>query len=310
MPAAIYQQHFGLHEPPFGITPNTGFFYAHPAHRQALDTLLVALRSGEGFVKVTGEVGTGKTLLCRMLLNHLREDFVTAWIPNPRMSDLGLWTAVADELEMPADDLPGEDGRAGFDENRFHKRLGAHLVRQHAQGRPVVLVIDEAQALGVEGLETVRLLTNLETERRKLLQVVLFGQPELDALLRRDEARQLRQRITFAQRLEPLSRPAVAEYLDHRLRRAGYAGSQPFTPGALRIIARASGGIPRLVNILAHKSLMLAYGRGGRRVDRRLARLAVADTEGARRPAAPLPWLLGGLAAVGLAAGAWWGWPA
>jgi MSHA biogenesis protein MshM len=275
MPTAIYQDFYGLSAPPFGITPDTAFFYAHRAHREALQTLAFALREGEGFVKVTGEVGTGKTLLLRMLLKELGEDFSTAWIPNPRMSDQALWAALADELGMY--------DRASAAPADFHKRLGEHLVSLHKAGRPVVLVIDEAQAMGIEGLETVRLLTNLETEKRKLLQVVLFGQPELDDLLARPEVRQLRQRITFSYRLSPLSRRAVREYLDHRLRRAGYDGAFPFSAGAVRGISRASGGVPRLVNIVAHKSLMLGYGRGRRRIDARLVDLAVRDTEGASR---------------------------
>lgn len=279
MPAAIYQEFYGLSAPPFGITPDTGFFYANPSHQEALQTLAFALREGEGFVKVTGEVGTGKTLLVRMLLKELGDRFATAWIPNPRMSDRSLWSVLADELGMKDD---GSGGRSDF-----HKRLGAHLVSLHKAGRPVVLVIDEAQAMGTEGLETVRLLTNLETEKRKLLQVVLFGQPELDDLLARQEVRQLRQRITFSYRLSPLSRRAVREYVDHRLRRAGYNGAFPFTSGAIRQITRASDGVPRLVNIIAHKSLMLGYGRGRRRIGGRLVDLAVRDTEGASRGRGP-----------------------
>ncbi|MGM0517655.1 MAG: ExeA family protein [Pseudomonadota bacterium] len=269
----MYQDFYGLSAPPFGITPDTEFFYANQSHQKALQTLAFALREGEGFVKVTGEVGTGKTLLVRMLLKELGDDFSTAWIPNPRMSDHSLWSALGDELAM-------NDSESATPAD-FHKRLGEHLVSLHKAGRPVVLVIDEAQAMGTEGLETVRLLTNLETEKRKLLQVVLFGQPELDELLARQEVRQLRQRITFSYRLSPLSRRAVREYLDHRLRRAGYNGAFPFTAVAVQRITRASGGVPRLVNIVAHKSLMLGYGRGRRRIGGRLVDLAVRDTEGA-----------------------------
>lgn len=270
---AIYQDFFGLTAAPFGITPDTDFFYANPSHRQALETLAFALQMGEGFVKVTGEVGTGKTLLSRLLFRRLQDEFATAWIPNPRMSDHALWAAVADELEMPVDESTGETD--------FHKRIGHHLVWLHAQGKPVVLVIDEAQAMGIEALETVRLLTNLETEKRKLLQVVLFGQPELDDQLAQREVRQIRQRITFSYRLQPLDRRAVGEYLEHRLRRAGLNGTNPFSPRAVNRIARASGGVPRLVNIIAHKSLMLAYGQGKHRVGARIASRAAMDTEGA-----------------------------
>lgn len=300
MPAAIYQDFYGLSAPPYGLTPDTAFFYANRSHREALQTLGFALRVGEGFVKVTGEVGTGKTLLLRMLLRELGEEFSTAWIPNPRMSDQALWAALADELGM-------QDGAAAAAAD-FHKRLGEHLVTLHKADRPVVLVIDEAQAMGIDGLETIRLLTNLETEKRKLLQVVLFGQPELDELLGRPEVRQLRQRITFSYRLTPLSRRAVREYLDHRLRRAGYDGAFPFSAGAVRRIGRASGGIPRLINIVAHKALMLGYGRGQSRIDARLVDLAVRDTEGAFRGRGPFrlfSWSIALvlLAGVGLALG-------
>lgn len=271
----MYLAFYGLQESPFSITPDTSFFYAYQSHREALDVLLVALRSGEGFLKVTGEVGTGKTLLCRKLLDTLGEDFVTAWIPNPQMSADELRLAVLEELGV------ADDALVSATPHTLLKHLSRCLIDLHAKGKRVVLLIDEAQALPEEALEAVRLLTNLETRKRKLLQVVLLGQPELDETLERTSIRQLKQRITFAYRLKPLDRASVADYVAHRLSRAGYNGPALFSPGAISRIAEASGGIPRLINVLAHKSLMVAYGKGQRRIEAAHVKAAVADTEGA-----------------------------
>jgi len=265
----MYLQHFGLRESPFSITPDTEFFYAYPRHREALDVLRVALADGEGFIKITGEVGTGKTLICRKLLAGLPANVLSAWLPNPQRDAQGLQMALADELGI-------DTRRLGAHE--LHKRLAERLIGHHQKGRRVVLVIDEAQALGEAGLEAVRLLTNLETEKTKLLQVVLFGQPELDAILARPSIRQLRQRITFSYQLTPFDSGSVADYLSHRLRRAGYDGAQVFAPRAARLLARASRGVPRLVNILAHKALMSAYGSGARQVQSVHVRRAIGDT--------------------------------
>jgi MSHA biogenesis protein MshM len=277
----MYLQHFGLRESPFSITPDTDFFYAYPRHQEALDVLRVALADGEGFIKITGEVGTGKTLLCRKLLGSLPVDVLSAWLPNPQMDAAGLRAAVAEELGI-------DTRRLGA--NELHKRLAERLIEHHEKGRQVLLVIDEAQALGEAGLEAVRLLTNLETEKSKLLQVVLFGQPELDTILARPSIRQLRQRITFSYRITPLDAPSVADYLSHRMRRAGYDGQLVFDPRAARMIARGSRGVPRLVNILAHKALMSAYGTGERRIARDHVRRAIHDTAAARQSAARVWW--------------------
>lgn len=266
----MYLRHFGLRETPFSLTPDTGFFLNRAGYQDALNVLRVALGSGEGFLKVTGEVGTGKTLLCRQLINTLDEGFCSAYLHNPFLSPKSLLLAVADELAVP---MP-----ADVDHHQLLKRLSTVLLERHRNGQRVVVCLDEAQALPVETLETLRLLTNLETEKRKLLQVVLFGQPELDQLLARPGVRQLRQRITFSYRLLPMNRPGTRAYVRHRLAVAGAGSGQLFPNDALDTLYLASRGIPRLVNILCHKALMLAYGRGAERVSRSDMLEAVRDT--------------------------------
>ncbi len=254
--------------------------------------LLVAARNGEGFMKVTGEVGTGKTLLCRRFLAMLDTRFVSAYIPNPYLEPRTLMFALADELGVK---LPRE-----ADQHHLMKELSRALLNFARQGKTVVLCPDEAQAMPQETLEALRLLTNLETEKRKLLQVVLFGQPELDERLAHSAVRQLRQRITFQYRLTALTVEEVDQYLAHRLRVAGYRGSRLFAPAAVRQMHRASGGIPRLVNIIAHKSLLLTFGEGLQQALPQHVRIAAADTPAAGK--SHRWWLLSG-ALVLLAAG-------
>jgi len=269
----IYLNHFGLREPPFGITPDTSFFFACASSQEALNTLLVAVANGEGFIKITGEVGTGKTLLCRKLLATLADSCVTAYIPNPNLEPRTLLLALCDELHVEVD--------ADLDQHRLYKTLNLALL-DFARGRKrVVILLDETQAMPLETLETLRLLTNLETEKRKLAQVILFGQPELDKNLAHESVRQLRQRITFQHHLGTLTRGELLHYLTHRLNVAGYRGDRVFTGPAVRAIHRATGGVPRLVNILAHKAMMLAFGEGVRQVRARHARAAIADTPAA-----------------------------
>ncbi len=296
----MYESHFGLREPPFGITPDTSFAYACNSHQEALNTLLVAARNGEGFMKVVGEVGTGKTLLCRRFLATLDARFVSAYVPNPYLEPRTLMFALADELGIA---LPRE-----ADQHHLLKELARALLNFARQGKTVVMCLDEAQAMPLETLEALRLLTNLETEKRKLLQVVLFGQPELDERLSHASVRQLRQRITFQYRLAALTAKEVDHYLAHRLRVAGYRGSQLFTPAAVRRLHGASGGVPRLVNIMAHKSLLLAFGEGLQQVLPRHVRSAAADTPAVRRTRWPLMALVAILAALAVAAGIAGGW--
>lgn len=273
----MYARYFGLRELPFGITPDTGYYFAHRAQREALNTLLVAIRMGEGFLKVTGEVGTGKTLLCRKLLAVLSQDkqCITAYIPNPYQEPLALWSALADELGLPTDD--------DRTQHRLLKQITERLIAIYAGGQRVVLCLDEAQAMPIQTLEALRLISNLETEKSKLIQIVLFGQPELDDRLNDPSIRQLQQRVTFACRLTPLSYRDLDDYMRHRLLVAGYEGPSLFAKTAVRRLHRASGGVPRLVNILAHKALMAAYGEGSPIVRRRHVALACADTESVYR---------------------------
>ncbi len=271
----MYLDHFGLKQFPFTITPDTGFFMNRAGYQDALNVLLVSLRSGEGFVKVTGEVGVGKTILCRKLLNSLsRENFVTAYMHNPYLQPDSLLFAVADEL------------RVGYKETDSQhvllKRITRSLIDYHRNGKAVVLCLDEVQAMPVQTLEVLRLLTNLETEKRKLLQVVLFGQPELDALLEQPSIRQLKQRITFSYRLLPLNRVAFRAYVDHRLAVAGHVGTPLIQRQAYDLLYRTSQGIPRLINIIGHKALLVAYGNGDSQVKPAHIKMAVADTSVAR----------------------------
>ena len=269
----MYLQHFGLTEFPFGITPDTSFAFSGHAHQEALNTLLVALKCGEGFLKITGEVGTGKTLLCRRLLQTVGEGVVTAYLPNPNLDPDTLLLALAEELRIK--DVIGLD--------QFHllRRINLGLLEYARAGKRVVLCIDEAQAMPAPTLEALRLVSNLETEKRKLIQIVLFGQPELDERLADPSVRQLLQRITFSYRMTGLGRDEVALYLHHRLRVAGYRGEPIFTGGAVRALRRASRGTPRLINILAHKSLLAVFGEGRQAVRFRHVRGAAKDTEGA-----------------------------
>ncbi len=280
----MYTDHFGLRELPFGITPDTSYFFSSPRSQEALNTLLVAVRNGEGFIKITGEVGTGKTLLCRKFMDMLGEEFVTAYIPNPYLEPRTLMLALADELELVLE--------KDVDQHQMLKSITQRLVDLAAQGKRVVLCLDEAQAIPVESLEALRLLTNLETEKRKLLQIVLFGQPELDHNLALDSIRQLAQRITFHYHLGPLSKDELDYYMAHRLRVAGFGGARLFSQAAVKKLFESSGGFPRLVNIMAHKSLMLCYGEGKQQVGKEHVAAAARDTVSTRRRPA-WPWLVG-----------------
>src|SRR3954471_9534810 len=276
--------HFGLREPAFGITPDTTFFFPCRSAQEALNTLLIALENGEGFIKITGEVGTGKTLLCRKFLSTLDEKrWVSAYITNPSLEPRTLLLAFAEELSATVE--------PGVDQHRLLKSITRTLLELATQGKRVVLCLDESQAMPLETLETLRLLTNLETEKRKLLQVVLFGQPELDEKLAHESVRQLRQRITFQHRLGALSREETEAYLRHRLAVAGYNGEPLFTTPAARAVHRASRGVPRLVNVLANKAMMLAYGQGTRRVRWSHVRSAVEDTPSAHAWTTAWVWL-------------------
>jgi len=270
----MYLQHFGLTQPPFNLTPDTEFFCDLPGHREALNVLLIALQSGEGFIKITGPVGAGKTLLCRKLLNELPSPFVTAYVPNPDMTPSALHQAIADELGIQYGHNIGQ--------SRLLVQINDYLFKAARRGDKIVLIIDEAQAMPMETLETLRLLTNLETEKQKLLQIVLFGQVELDSLLRKKSMRQLHQRITFSYFLKPLSRRQVRCYVLHRLRIAGNTHSDLFTDAGITALHRASAGIPRWINILAHKAMLASYGKGLSRMGWQQIAQAARDTDSLR----------------------------
>ncbi|OGT45853.1 MAG: AAA family ATPase [Gammaproteobacteria bacterium RIFCSPHIGHO2_12_FULL_41_20] len=272
----MYQEFFQLKMLPFSLTPNPNFFCQLKGHQEAFTTLQFCIHSGEGFIKIIGEVGSGKTLLCRKLLDSLDDTYVTAYIPNPDLTPVELRKAFAREL--------GLDPVRWQDQHELLTAIYQHLITLHASGKKVVLLIDEAQALSDDSLETVRLLTNLETESTKLLQVVLFGQPELNKRLHDPSFRQLKQRITFSYILPLMSREDLDFYLHHRLSVAGYTQGNLFTKKARNLMYKASEGIPRIVNILSHKALLAAYGKGDKLIDHKLMRLAVQDTEIANIP--------------------------
>ena len=274
----MYNEHFGLNEQPFGLTPNTSYFFNVRAYREAFNMLHVALSNGEGFIKVVGEVGTGKTMLCRKLINSLDESegYYTAYIPNPFLNATALYKALAEELGVKCKTRDGV--------NEFQKAINERLVELVADGKRVVLIIDEAQTMPEKTLEALRLISNLETETSKLIHIVLFGQPELDNILAMHELRQLKQRITFSCQLTPLDKDGVNSYIQHRLNTAGYHGEQLFHNRAVALLARASRGVPRIVNMLCHKSLMCAYGKGVKQIDREHVIAAIDDTEDVRPP--------------------------
>lgn len=267
----MYLDYFKFKEMPFGLTPNVGFFCQLKGHQEALNVLLFSLRSGEGFIKIIGEVGSGKTLLCRKLLDSLGPEFVTAYIPNPDLNPIELRRAFARELGINMADLQ--------DQHELLALINNQLLQLHQTGKHVVLLLDEAQALPLESLEALRLLTNLETEKTKLLQVVLFGQPELDDHLSQSNLRQLKQRITFSYYLPLMTREDLDTYIFHRLAVAGCTFGTLFTEKARDILFLASEGVPRIVNILCHKALLAAYGRGEARVNHKIMRFAILDSD-------------------------------
>ncbi len=269
----MYLKFFGLSEAPFSITPDPAFVYLSPEHREALAHLLYGVGQGGagGFVQLTGEVGTGKTTLCRCLLEQLPEQTHVALVLNPLLTPRELLATICDEL--------GIDTRGISDSNKaLVDALNVYLLAQHARGHRVVVVIDEAQNLSPEALEQVRLLTNLETAKEKLLQMVLLGQPELRQLLQRENLRQLSQRITARYHLKPLNQEETRAYVRHRMMVAG-AQRSPFSRSALRSLYQRSGGVPRLINIIADRALAGAYARESGLVTSRLIQAAANEVQ-------------------------------
>ncbi|MBS1141041.1 MAG: ATPase [Proteobacteria bacterium] len=265
---SLYLEHFGLREPPFRITPHTDFFFTGANRGPTLDALIYAITQDEGIVKVSGEVGSGKTMLCRMLLERLPENVETLYLANPSLSRQEILGAIADELGIPT------DGKAT---HSLTRALQDALIERYAEGKRVVLLIDEAHAMPAESLEEIRLLSNLESKATKLLQIALFAQPELDERLAATDMRQLRERITQHFNLMPLKQADVAAYIEFRLRAAGYHGPNPFTSEAIQMIARISEGLSRRINILADKALLAAYSSGSHQVGSHEIRVAEQD---------------------------------
>ena len=269
----MYQEFYGFDELPFSITPDTHFFLNQQSHREALNTMLVALKHCEGFIKIVGEVGTGKTLLCRILLSSLNQDFVTVYIPNPYLTEDELKGFVANEIGADVDDTMAS--------HELLSSIYRRLMQLCRNGKQVVLVVDEGQAMPRDTIECLRLLTNLETEKRKLLQVVLIGQPELDVLLARPDLRQLKQRIIFSEYLKPFSKKGVRHYIQHRLQ--SVSGREDlFSNAAMALVFFGSGGIPRLINVICHKALICAYGKGHKSIGLWHVARAIADTQESR----------------------------
>ena len=297
----MYTNFFGLNEKPFAITPDPRYLFMSERHGEALAHLVYGVTESGGFMQLTGEVGTGKTTLVRTLLqNKLPNNADVAVVLNPRLSVVEFLETICEELGILAPENRGSV-KALVDS------LNGQLLRAHAEGRRVILVVDEAQNLSRDVLEQVRLLTNLETSKQKLLQIILIGQPELRDLLAREDLRQLAQRITGRYHLEPLSRDETAQYIEHRLRVAGSLG-EIFDSSAKRELFRLTGGVPRLINVICDRALLGAYSKETRRVNRRLVRSAAAEIKGIPYTAPLLRWaipVVGAVAVAVIAASVW-----
>ena len=291
----MYLAHFGLTQPPFKITPHTEFFFGGGNRGAILDALIYAISQGEGIIKVSGEVGSGKTMLCRMLQERLPTEVETVYLANPSVAPEEILHAIAFEMQIS---LPRDASRL-----EVMQALQDYLLERHAQGRRVVVFVEEAQGMPLATLEEIRLLSNLETRDCKLLQIVLFGQPELDRNLAVPEIRQLKERITHSFSLKPLTAPEIGEYLMFRLRAAGYHGPDLFNGAVVKLIARASRGLTRRVNIIADKTLLAAFAENTHTIKVDHVRAAVRDSE-FDEPRPALPWSRVAGALLLLAAGA------
>ena len=267
----MYYDYFGLNQPPFKITPDTSMFFPGGNRGAILDAMIYAITSGEGIVKVVGEVGSGKTMLCRMLEVELPENVEIVYLANPSLSPDDIIHAIAFELKL--------DVVATEDRIRVMNSLQNYLLEKHANNHQVVIFVEEAQSMPLATLEEIRLLSNLETGQNKLLQIVLFGQPELDEMIAKKEIRQLKERITYSFNLNPLRQDEIRDYLYSRLRSCGYRSGDLFTARAIKAITGYSRGLLRRVNILADKSLLAAYAGNTHRVTRKQVRQAANDSE-------------------------------
>ena len=294
----MYNSFFGFKERPFKLVPNPEYVYLSRVHEEVLAHLNYAVKYGEGFVEITGEVGTGKTTLCRMFLENLDEDTEVAYIFNPKLDSLQLLKAINDEFYLPSDT---DSEKILIDD------LNAFLLKKKAQGRRVILLVDEAQNLGADVLEQLRLLSNLETNTSKLLQIILVGQPELGALLATDRLRQLNQRITLSCHLIPLTEEETREYIRHRLHIASSRPGVSFSSSACRSIFNYSGGVPRLINIACDRALLIAFTSGKQRIGKTIVKRAIRELAGKHkrhRPALKWPQAAMGGIAVAVVLGA------
>ena len=267
----MYQEHFGLKRPPFKITPDTSLFFEGNQRGAALEALMYAIRSGEGIIKVVGEVGSGKTMLCRMLEVRLANDVDVIYIANPSLSPDNILHVIAHELQL--------DVNNGMSKVDVMQRIQAHLLKKHANNRQVVLFVEEAQSMPIETLEEIRLLSNLETDENKLLQMVLFGQPELDEKLSVPHIRQLKERITQSFYLSPFPPDDTLQYLNFRLRAVGYKGPDVFNKKTAGAVKKYSNGLTRRINIIADKSLLAAFSEGSHTVTTSHIKSAAQDSE-------------------------------
>ena len=273
----MYIQHFGMMQYPFSLTPNTRYFLKLPAHEQAFQQLLLALTDHGQISKLTGEIGAGKTMLCRKVLNALanhKDKYITAYIPHPFLDEEGVMHSLAEELGLP------HPNKASYRE--LLKVISQEIIAQSKNSKQVVLFIDEAQAMPTETLAALFLLTTIETTHAHF-QVVLFGQPELDLILDQPALRPLCQGLSFSHTLPALDREEVDAYVAHRLAKAGYSGKSLFSQDAIDAVFRGSGGIPRLINILCHKALMVDYGKGAFTISLAYVKSAIIDTEPAHK---------------------------
>ena len=267
----MYQEHFGLDRPPFKITPDTSLFFEGNQRGAALDALLYAIKSGEGIIKVVGEVGSGKTMLCRMLEVRLNNEVDVVYIANPSLSPDNILHVIAHELHL---DVNNETSKVDV-----MQQIQTHLLNKHASNRQVVLFVEEAQSMPIETLEEIRLLSNLETNQNKLLQMVLFGQPELDEKLAVKHIRQLKERITHSFNLSPFPPDDTLKYLNFRLRAVGYRGPDIFTKKTANVVKKYSDGLTRRINILADKAMLAAFSEGSHAVTKSHVKIAAMDSE-------------------------------
>ena len=299
----MYLSFFGLNEKPFAITPDPRYLYLSERHAEALAHLLYGINESGGFIQLTGEVGTGKTTVVRTLLSRVPHHADVAVILNPRVTPVEFLLTICEELGLGIAEADRDSVKQMVD------ALNRRLLAAHAEGRRIIVIVDEAQNLTPEVLEQVRLLTNLETPTQKLLQIILIGQPELRELLDRTELRQLAQRITGRYHLEPLSQEETRGYVRHRLRVAG-AGEEIFTASALTTVHRVSAGIPRVINVTCDRALLGAYTQETRKVTPSLVRRAAGEVYGRRYIPLWLGWLAAGLGALGIFGAAYVGWQA